>query len=100
MVALPEELDLRNAAQVAEALTTAVSRGSIVIIDMSTTTFCDCAGVRAIVRAHQRAADSGGELRLVVTARPVWRVFRLMGVDHLVEIYPSVGAARATRLAS
>ena len=94
VVALPEEVDIRNAAGVAEELTLAVSRSSVVIIDMSATMFCDCAGARAIVRAHKRAADSGAELRLVVTAKLVRRMFGLIGVDHLLDIYPSVEAAR------
>jgi len=92
-VTLPAQIDMLNAARVAEVLTLAVSRGSVVIIDMSATTFCDCAGVRAVVRAYKRATGSGAELRLVVTAEAVRRIFGLMGVDRLVEIYPSVEAA-------
>jgi hypothetical protein len=49
--------------------------------------------VRAIVRAHQRATGSGAELRLVVTAAPVRRIFGLIGVDRLLDFYPSVEAA-------
>ena len=94
VVALPEEIDVSNAAGVAEELTAAVSRHTAVIIDMSATRFCDCAGARAIVRAHQRATGSGAELRLVVTAAPVRRIFGLMGIDHLLDIYPSAEAAR------
>lgn len=60
---------------------------------MSATRFCDCAGVRAIVRAHKRATGSGAELRLVVTAAPVRRIFGLIGVDRLLDVYPSVEAA-------
>jgi anti-anti-sigma regulatory factor len=43
----PEQVDIRNAADVAEELILAVSRSSMVIIDMSAATFCDCAGARA-----------------------------------------------------
>ncbi len=93
VVVLPEQIDLSNAAGVAEELTAAVSRNAAVIIDMSATTFCDCAGARAIVRAYKRATDSGTELRLVVTAALVRRIFGLMGVDRLLDIYPSVEAA-------
>ncbi len=95
-MALPEQIDLSNAAQIAEELTSAVSRGDTVIIDMSATAFCDCAGVRAVVRAHKRATDSGAELRLVVTEPLVRRVFGLIGIDRLVDLYPSVAAARGS----
>lgn len=93
VVALPEDIDLTNVAGVAEQLTLAVCRHSIVIIDMSATRFCDCAGARVIVRAHKRAAEGGAELRLVVTADPVRRIFGLLGVDRLLDLYPSVEAA-------
>ena len=75
VIALPEQIDVSNAAGVAEKLTAAVSHEAAVIIDMSATRFCDCAGARAIVRAYKRATDSGTELRLVVTAAPVRRIF-------------------------
>jgi anti-sigma B factor antagonist len=94
IVALPEQVDIRNAADVAEELILAVSRSSMVIIDMSATTFCDCAGARAAVRGHKRATDSGAEVRLVVTATLVRRILGLVGVDRLLAIYPSVEAAR------
>ena len=96
VVALPEEIDLLNATRVAEQLTSAVRRNPAVIIDMTATRFCDCAGARAIAQAHKRATGSGAELRLVVTAEPVRRVFGLLGIDRLLEAYPSVEAARAT----
>jgi len=95
VVALPEEIDLLNATCAAEQLTSAVRRNPAVIIDMTATTFCDCAGARAIVQAHERATDSGAELRLVVTAEPVRRIFGLLGIDRLLDTYPSVEAARA-----
>jgi anti-anti-sigma factor len=66
----------------------------VVIIDMSASTFCDCAGAHAIVRAHKRAADSSAEVRLVVTAAPVRRIFGLLGIDRLLDFYPRVEAAR------
>ena len=93
IVSFPEEIDIGNAAGVADELTSAVSRNRVVIIDMSATRFCDCAGVRAIVRAHNRAVGSGAELRLVVTAAPVRRIFGLIGVDRLLDLYPSMEAA-------
>ena len=48
---LPGQIDVCNANRVAEALASAVSQGGTVTADMSATTFCDCAGARAIVQA-------------------------------------------------
>jgi anti-anti-sigma factor len=97
VVTLPEQTDFSNAARVAEQLTSAVSRHSTVIIDMSATTFCDCAGGHAIVGAFKHCADSGAEVRLVVAAEIVRRILNLMEVDRLVDFYPSVEAARGNR---
>jgi anti-sigma B factor antagonist len=96
IVALPAEVDIRNAVDIAAELTMAVSRSSVVIIDLTATRFCDCAGARTILRAHKRASDSGTELYLVVTATLVRRMLGLMGIDRLLHVYPSVEAARGT----
>jgi anti-anti-sigma regulatory factor len=53
---------------------------------MSATTFCDCAGARAVVQAHKRAAASGSELRVVVTTPQVRRLFGLLEIDGLLNI--------------
>jgi anti-anti-sigma regulatory factor len=55
----------------------------------SATTFCDGAGARAILRAYQRSIDSGAEVWLVVTARQVRRMFDLIAVGYLPEIFPA-----------
>jgi anti-anti-sigma factor len=95
VVVLPEEIDLINATHVGEQLTLTVSNGATTIADMTRTTFCDCAGARAIVRAHRSATDSGAELCLVVAEDPVRRVLCLLRIDRLLATYPSVAAARA-----
>jgi anti-anti-sigma factor len=87
VVALPEQIDATNAGRVADKLTSAISQGGTVIADMSATTFCDCAGARAVVQAHKRAAASHAQLRVVVTTAQVRRLFDLLGVDRLLDIY-------------
>jgi anti-sigma B factor antagonist len=96
VVSLPVEIDLVNADQVREDLLSLLNRSpSTLIVDMSDTTFCDSAGVNALVRAYKRARASGAGMRLVVTAPNVQRVLAITGVDSLVDIYLSVAAALA-----
>ena len=96
VVKLPVEIDVSNADQVREDLLMAVAQGaSLVIADMSATTFCDSAGVTALVRAARKANASGTGLRLATSAPAVTRVLAITGVDQLIEIYPSVAAAMA-----
>jgi anti-sigma B factor antagonist len=96
VICLPVEIDLVNADQVREDLLSLLNRSpSTLIVDMSGTTFCDSAGMNALVRAYKRACASGAGMRLVVTTPNVQRVLAITGVDSLVDIYLSVGAAVA-----
>ncbi len=97
MVRVPAEIDLTNADAVREALLAALNQAArALIVDMTDTTFCDSAGITALVRAARRAAATGAAIRLAVSAPPVLRVFTLVGIDRLIEIHPSVDAARAS----
>ncbi len=96
VVTLPAEIDVTNADGVREELLSVLNEGAATLIaDMSATTFCDSAGVSALVRSFRRATASGGAMRLVVGTPAVRRVLALTGVDRLVEVYPSVAASLA-----
>ena len=96
IVALPAEIDLSNAELVREDLLAAVAQGATrVIADMTQTTFCDSAGIAALVRVVQQATARGSGLRLAASTPAVIRVLTLTGVDKLIEVYPSVAAAMA-----
>jgi anti-sigma B factor antagonist len=97
VVRLPPEVDLTIADDLREALLSVLNQGAHALIaDMTATTFCDSAGITALVRAVRRATAIGATIRLAVTAPPVLRVFTLVGLDRLIDIYPSVAAARAS----
>ena len=82
--------------QLRDRLLAVINRGAAVLIaDMTGTVSCDHAGVEAIARACQRAAISGTQVRLVVTAPVVRRVLAIEGLDRMVPIYPSLEAATA-----
>ena len=99
VVALPEHIGISNAGQVREELLSLINRGATTLIaDMTATVSCDQAGAEAVIRARTRAAASGTELRLVVTAPVVARVLRLVGLDRAVSVYPSLEAAVAAGL--
>src|SRR5215472_11542245 len=96
VIKLPAEVDVSNAAQVGEDLAAAVAQdASLVIADMTATTFCDSAGVTALVRSVRQANASGAGLRVAASAPAVTRVLGITGVDRLIDIYPSVAAAMA-----
>lgn len=94
VVVFPGQVDISNVDQLRDRLLAVINRGAAVLIaDMTGTASCDHAGVEAIARACQRAAISGTQVRLVVTAPGVRRVLAIEGLDRLVPIYPSLEAA-------
>ena len=96
VVALPAEIDMANASQVGEQLDAALTPTvSIVIADMTATTFCDSSGISMLVRARNRAIATRTELRLVVSFTSVRRTLTLAGVDDLLPVHPSLSQALA-----
>jgi anti-sigma B factor antagonist len=91
-VAMPAEIDVANADEIHRALVSAANLGApVLIVDMSATTFCDSAGVQAIIAGHKQAAATDTQLRLVAPA--VMRILTLVGVGQLVPLYPTLEAA-------
>jgi anti-anti-sigma factor len=96
VVTLPERVDVSNSAQLRDHLLAVINRGAaVLIVDMTVTASCDHAALDAVARAYQRAAVSGTQLRLVVTAPVIRRVLGIEGLDRLVPIYPSLDVAMA-----
>ncbi len=91
---------MTNADTVRDDLLALINQGAALLIaDLGRTTFCDSAGVSALVRAFRRTAASSGGLRLVVSTPAVQRVLSITGVDRLLDIFPSVAAALAVTYA-
>jgi anti-sigma B factor antagonist len=96
VVALPEHIDVSNVGQIREELLWVINRGAAALIaDMTATLSCDQSGADAVMRAYQRALASGTQLRLVVAAQIVRRMFDVYGLAQLVSVYPSLEAATA-----
>lgn len=97
VVKLPAEIDLTSADGVRQVLLSVIDQGALgLVADMTATTFCDSAAITALVRAARRAAATGATVRLAATTEPVLRIFSLVGIDQLIEVHPSVDAARAS----
>jgi anti-sigma B factor antagonist len=97
VITLPDEIDSNNAELVTDLLTGALTRGVVAIIaDLTPTTFCDSAGVRALILAYSKAAANDTELRLVVPPDgSPQRIFSMLGLDQLLHFYPTVEQALA-----
>jgi len=96
VVTLPVEIDVTNADSVRDDLLSVLNQGAILLVaDLSNTTFCDSAGVSALVRTFRRASASAAGMRLVVSTPAVQRVLSITGVDRLLDVFPSVAASLA-----
>jgi anti-sigma B factor antagonist len=94
VVSMPEEIDMANNAGVADDLIATLDQDpAVLVVDMSQTTFCDSGGVRAVVLAHRKAAASGIELRLVITASAVRQVFSIIGAERLAAMHTDLASA-------
>jgi anti-sigma B factor antagonist len=99
-VALRGELDLADAADVTEALIAAVSRGPLVLVDMSGLNFIDVSGVYALAVAREQARKAGGDLHLCA---PRSQALKILGVlqPGTLPVHPSLAdAASSTRLSA
>jgi phosphoserine phosphatase RsbU/P len=97
VVTIPAEIDMTNASGVTDLLAVVAGQSpEVITADMTATEFCDSAGVRALVRAHERAAAVGSELRLAMGDSPAARVTQLVGLDQIVPLYRDVQQSLAT----
>jgi len=103
IVGFPTEVDICNVDAVGAALSAAIRTGAAVVIaDLTLTSFCDGAGMRCLLAAHDQAVASGNELRAVIPSAAVWRLLILLRGDAKLAVYPDMqagltGAPRATR---
>jgi anti-anti-sigma factor len=94
IIALPPEIDITNADGVGTELRTAFRPGvAVVIADMTQTTFCDSAAARNLLLANDKASESHAELRLAIPSAAVLRTLKILGLDQVLRIYPSLEAA-------
>lgn len=94
VVRTPEEVDTTIADDMREALLSVLNQGaSALVVDMTRTTFCDSAGVSAIVRARRRALASNAEVRIATGSPTLLRLFSLLGLESAIAVYPDVEAA-------
>src|SRR5215475_5291229 len=97
VVTAPAEIDITTAGELRAILSEWHSRGHpTVVVDLTSTRFCDSAGLRELVQAHKRAVADGGGLRLVTAADGAFlRVFTIIGLDGIIPHFATVQQALA-----
>jgi anti-sigma B factor antagonist len=96
VVALRGELDLLDAADVADALEAFAAREPRIIVDLSGLEFIDASGVAALSRIRRHARDAGGDVLLAAPQRIVRRVLAIIWEGDGFAVYASVAEAAAS----
>jgi anti-anti-sigma regulatory factor len=96
LVTLPERIEQSGAVAMGEQLQAIIDGDVLVLIlDLTGTAACDHAGGDMLARVYHRAVARGTAQRLVAGGEKVLRVLTLTGIDRLVPVHASVGAALA-----
>jgi anti-anti-sigma regulatory factor len=93
VVTAPIKFDATKAREVGDQLRAALGSRSVVIADLTQTWTCDLAAIGELCMAHQIAASSGRELRIVATSETILRQFARAGLDAELPIYSSLSVA-------
>jgi anti-anti-sigma factor len=86
---------LVNCQHLAGQLAAVATSATVVIADLTRTSYCDLSGVRMLAGAYLDAMERGVQLWLVIPDGPVMRILALMDLDRWLQISPTFGAAIA-----
>jgi anti-anti-sigma factor len=92
---LTGEIDLSNAAEVGEALSSAVPNTALgLVIDLTATSYLDSSGVHLLFDLGERLQRRQQQLRVVVPeGGPIRRVLRIVELDDSVPVMAGVDEA-------
>ncbi len=92
------ELDLATADSLYRRGRTAIGRhAQLLLLDLTSVSFCDSRGLSAFVRIANDADKAGCRYGLIAPQPLVAKVLRITGLDKRLPVFPTIEAAR-TRL--
>lgn len=79
------DIDLGTAGRLDYAITDAVDAGvSRLLVDLAATTFCDCAGVSALLEGRRHAVAHDVAYQVINPTGTALAVLRILGLEHLL----------------
>ncbi|GGL62444.1 hypothetical protein GCM10010129_02560 [Streptomyces fumigatiscleroticus] len=87
------QIDLNTAGRLRAVLLGCPETAHRIVVDLGQVTFMDCSGVNVLIDAHHAVHRAGGWLRLAVPAGTALRVLRIVGLDTVVDCYPTLRQA-------
>lgn len=91
VITVDGEIDLSTSGQLDDAVVESLGQQtSHLTLDLSKVTFLDSSGLGVIVKALKRAKEAGTAFDVVASNDRVLKVFKLTGLDAVVEIYSTL----------
>jgi anti-anti-sigma factor len=91
----PEELDLATADGLAAQGCAIAIQGGVLLLDLTSLSFCDARGLSAFVRIANQADRAGCRLALIAPQPPVAKVLRICRLDQRLPVFATKGHALA-----
>ena len=97
LAAISGEVDLSNARPILDTVAASTPDDtSLVVLDLSATTYLDSAGIAALFRLAERLRGRRQDLRLVVPpGSPIRAVLHLTHLDHVIQVDDALDASSA-----
>jgi anti-anti-sigma factor len=91
----PEELDLATADDLAAQGCAIAVHARVLLLDMTSLSFCDARGLSALVRIANQADKAGCRLALIAPRPSVAKVLRICRLDQRLPVFTTTGHALA-----
>jgi len=94
VVAVTGELDVYTAPALEEALGDLVDAGRVsIVVDLTGVSFMDSTGLGLLIKALKWTREKDGTLRIVANTDKILKVFRVTGLDSVLDLHASVAEA-------
>jgi anti-sigma B factor antagonist len=93
---LEGEIDLHASPSVTALLNAMIDKKpERLVVDLSSVTYIDSAGLAALIAAMQRVEGYGGKFLLAGLQQPIWDIVENMRLDQVFQIFANADAALA-----
>jgi anti-sigma B factor antagonist len=90
VVSLRGEVDLYTCPELKQELFRVIADGTtLVVVDLTETTFIDSTGLGVLIRGVERARTEGGQLAVVCSDPNMTKVFEVTGLNRVFPIHSS-----------
>ena len=94
VVAVTGELDVYTAPALEEALGELVDADRVsIVVDLTDVSFMDSTGLGLLIKALKWTREKDGTLRIVANTDKILKVFRVTGLDSVLDLHASVSEA-------